>query len=108
MSPRPGWLVTLPQSLAERFIHDGLQRQLNPPALRPRVHHEDREHVVDGIDEIERAAGAVPAVFAERPAGARRRRGAHGEAETEAAVGTREIKGFMEDARLRSYLVLCH
>ena len=34
------------QALAQRLEHHRLQRQLDPPALRRRLHHEDNEHVV--------------------------------------------------------------
>src|SRR5437016_11341871 len=83
-----------------RFIHHRLEILLNPSALRGRHYHEDSEHVVDGIDKIEAAAGAVPAVLAERPVGARRRRGAYGKAETETAGGVWKIEGIMKDPGL--------
>src|ERR1700738_936466 len=52
-----------PASPSQGLINESLQRQLNPAALRGRLHHTDHEHVVDRIDEEERAGGAVPAVF---------------------------------------------
>src|SRR5213082_3846034 len=84
-------------ALAQRPKHHRLQRQLNPSTLGVGHHHEDTEHVVHGIDKIEAAAGAVPAILAERPGGARRWRGAHGKAKTEAAGRARKIEGVMDD-----------
>src|SRR5882724_3854382 len=72
------------------------------------MHHEDRKHVVDRIDEIESAAGAVPAIFAKRPRGTRRRRGAYGEAETEPAVRSWEVEGIVYNSGLRTDLVRRH
>ena len=96
------------QALAQRLKHHRLQRQLDPPALRRGLHHEDNEHVVLGIDKIEAAARAVPAVFAERPCRIRRRRGAHGKAKTEAAGRARKIEGVVNDPGLRPDLIRRH
>src|SRR6266436_7638525 len=54
-------------ALAQRLKHHRLQRQLNSSTLGGGHHHEDTEHIVHGIDKIEAAAGAVPAILAERP-----------------------------------------
>ncbi len=62
-----------------------LQLELDASALRRRLHHEDDEHVVGGIDEEEGSADAVPAIFAERPLGICRHRGADRKAEAETA-----------------------
>src|SRR5262249_59619053 len=81
---------------------------LYPAPLSGRHHHEDSKHVVDGIDKIEAAAGAVPAIFAKRPVGARRRRGANGEAKAEATGGVRKIEGIVNDPGLRADLIRRH
>src|SRR3954447_21670168 len=101
---------TRPQSIlaqppAHRFIDQGLQRQLNPPALFGGLYHEDDEHVVLRVHEIERAAGGVPAIFAQRPGRIRRRRGAHGKAEPKTAARSREIERVVQDPGLRPDMI---
>src|SRR5882672_11011862 len=66
-------LSILAQALAQHLKHDRLQRQLDTTALRRGLHHADNEHVVLGIDKIEAAARAFPAVFTQRPCRVRRR-----------------------------------
>src|SRR5215468_8035134 len=83
----------LAKASPHRLVDHRFQVQLDPSTLCRRHHHEDSKHVVHGVDEIETAAGAVPTVFTEWPVRIRRRRGAHGEAKTEAAGGVRKIKG---------------
>ena len=60
------------------------------------------------IDEIEGAARPVPAVLTERPGRIRRRRGAHGKAEAEAAARARKIEGIVKDTGLRPDLIRRH
>src|SRR6516225_523603 len=91
-----------------RLVDHRFQVQLDPSTLCGRHHHEDSKHVVHGVDEIETAAGAVPAVFTERPVRIRRWRGAHGKAQTEATGGARKIEGIMNDAGLRPNLIRRH
>src|SRR6516164_6584044 len=76
---------TVAPSPAHRCVNQFLQLELNPTALRRCLHHENHEHVVDGIDEEELAGNAVPAIFAERPLRVRPHRDAHGKAEAETA-----------------------
>src|SRR5260370_38761868 len=95
-------LSVLAQSLAQRLKHDRFQRQLDTSALRRGLHHKDNEQVVLGIDTIEAAARAVPAVFTQRPCRVRRRRGAHSKAKTEAATRARKIEGAVNDPGLRA------
>ncbi len=51
---------------AERLVDQPLHFRLDPPALRRRLHHHDREYVILRIDKEERADNAVPAVFSQR------------------------------------------
>src|SRR5580693_9392209 len=79
-------------SSVERLINQRLQFSLNPPALRRRLHHQDHEHIVLGIDKEESAADAVTAIFTCRQPCIWQLRGSHCEAETIAAVGARKIE----------------
>src|SRR6202158_6294871 len=96
------------RSPPQRLIDQGLQRQLNPSALRRRLHHEDHEHIVLRIDKEEGAADAVPAIFAHWPGCPGIRQSAHGKAETEPAGNARKIKIVARDLRLRPDMVRCH
>src|SRR5258708_18852703 len=84
----------------ERLVDQCLQSQLNPSALRWRLHHEDHEHIVLRIDKKEGAPDAVPAIFAQRPGCAGIGRGSHGKAEAEAAGSTRKIEIIAGDSGL--------
>ena len=91
---------------SERLVDQRLQFDLNALALRRRLHHANRKHVIFGIDEEERAAGAVPAIFAGRQR--RIRDHADGKAETKAAVAAREVIVVAGDVGFRRHMVRRH
>ena len=49
----------LAQAPTHRLVDHRFQVQLDPSTLCGRHHHEDSQHLVRGVDEIETAAGAV-------------------------------------------------
>src|SRR5437667_9207819 len=49
----------LAQAPTHRLVDHRFQVQLDPSTLCGRHHHEDSQHLVHGVDEIETAAGAV-------------------------------------------------
>src|SRR6476646_6750398 len=89
----------------QRLVDQRLQRQLNPSALRRRLHHEDHEHIVLRIDKEEGAADAVPAIFAERPGCPGKGRRAHGKTETETGGSTRAIEISAGDLGLQTDMI---
>src|ERR1700726_4602354 len=92
-------------SFPQRLIDQRLQLGLNPPVLRGRLHHENREHVVLRIDKEKGATGAVPAKFAFRQQCIWRLRGSHGKAKAKAAVGAWKVEMVAGDFCLRPDMI---